>query len=233
MVCREIILPLVPPVPPVPTSPPPHLTVTPWPLSLAFCPSHLLLPFNIQAAMSELEVLDTLRRNDPQQLRHCCHVKDWFYFRGHVCMIFDKHGPSLFDFLRKNGYRGFPLVYVQTFARQLLEATWFLRHLGLCHTDLKPENILCAEADYAKISPHAGDRYGRRVHKNPSIRVIDFGNASTVRSRQVSVVATRHYRAPEVILGLGLSFPCDMWALWCILVELYTGDMLYATHDNV
>ena len=30
--------------------------------------------------------------------------------------------------------------------------------------------------------------------------------------------------APEVILGLGWSFPCDIWSVGCILVELLTGE---------
>jgi serine/threonine protein kinase len=41
-----------------------------------------------------------------------------------------------------------------------------------------------------------------------------------------SIVSTRHYRAPEVILGLGWSYPCDMWSVGCIMVELLTGALL-------
>jgi hypothetical protein len=35
--------------------------------------------------------------------------------RGHVCMVFEKLGPSLFDFLRRNGYKPFALVMVRCF----------------------------------------------------------------------------------------------------------------------
>lgn len=52
----------------------------------------------------------------------------------------------------------------------------------------------------------------------------------TTLDRQVS---TRHYRAPEVILGLGWSFPCDLWSVGCILAELATGDALFQTHENL
>ena len=38
------------------------------------------------------------------------------------------------------------------------------------------------------------------------------------------MVSTRHYRAPEVILGLGWSYPADMWSLGCIFAELITGE---------
>ena len=47
------------------------------------------------------------------------------------------------------------------------------------------------------------------------------------------MVSTRHYRAPEIILNLGWSFPCDIWSIGCILVEFFTGDALFQTHDNL
>lgn len=67
---------------------------------------------------------------------------------------------------------------------------------------------------------------------NSEIRLIDFGSATFQDEYHSSVVSTRHYRAPEIILGLGWSFPCDIWSIGCILVEFYTGDALFQTHDN-
>ena len=37
--------------------------------------------------------------------RHCVQLRRHFEFRGHVCMVFDKLGLSLYDFLRRNHYR--------------------------------------------------------------------------------------------------------------------------------
>ena len=65
------------------------------------------------------------------------------------------------------------------------------------------------------------------------IRLIDFGSATFEDEYHSSVVSTRHYRAPEIILGLGWSFPCDIWSIGCILVEFFTGDALFQTHDNL
>ena len=45
-------------------------------------------------------------------------------------------------------------------------------------------------------------------------------------------MSTRHYRAPEVILELGWSHPCDVWSIGCIMYELATGTTLFQTHDN-
>ena len=45
-------------------------------------------------------------------------------------------------------------------------------------------------------------------------------------------MSTRHYRAPEVILEVGWSHPCDVWSIGCIMYELATGTTLFQTHDN-
>jgi dual-specificity kinase len=68
---------------------------------------------------------------------------------------------------------------------------------------------------------------------NPEIRLIDFGSATFQDEYHSSVVSTRHYRAPEIILNLGWSYPCDIWSIGCILVEFFTGDALFQTHDNL
>lgn len=73
----------------------------------------------------------------------------------------------------------------------------------------------------------------RRVLLNTEIRLIDFGSATFEDEYHSSVVSTRHYRAPEIILGLGWSYPCDIWSIGCILVEFFTGDALFQTHDNL
>jgi dual-specificity kinase len=32
---------------------------------------------------------------------------------------------------------------------------------------------------------------------------------------------------------MGWSFPCDAWSIGCILIEFYTGEALFQTHDNL
>lgn len=44
----------------------------------------------------------------------------WFDFRDHVCMVFEKYGLSLFDFMKENRYRPFYLKHIQEFASQIL-----------------------------------------------------------------------------------------------------------------
>lgn len=41
----------------------------------------------------------------------------------------------------------------------------------------------------------------KRILKNSSIHLIDFGSATFEEEYHANVVSTRHYRAPEIILG--------------------------------
>ncbi|KAG0461830.1 hypothetical protein HPP92_020306 [Vanilla planifolia] len=59
-------------------------------------------------------------------------------------------------------------------------------------------------------------------------KIVDFGNACWADKQFAEEIQTRQYRAPEVILGSGYSFPADMWSFACIAFELATGDMLFA-----
>jgi serine/threonine protein kinase len=77
------------------------------------------------------------------------------------------------------------------------------------------------------------DYEGQRVPESTRLKLIDFGGSCYDHERKSSVINTRQYRAPEVMLGTGWSMPSDVWSLGCILVELYEGELLFGTHDTV
>ncbi|KAL0462402.1 UNVERIFIED_CONTAM: Serine/threonine-protein kinase SRPK [Sesamum latifolium] len=58
-------------------------------------------------------------------------------------------------------------------------------------------------------------------------KVVDFGNACWESKPLAQEIQTRQYRAPEVILESGYSFPVDMWSFACIAFELATGEMMF------
>jgi len=64
--------------------------------------------------------------------------------------------------------------------------------------------------------------------------VIDFGGTrrTSAGRRHKSLVQTRQYRAPEVLLEYGWSFPADLWSIGCMLLELYTSDLLFPVHHT-
>ncbi|KAK3295466.1 kinase-like domain-containing protein [Chaetomium fimeti] len=197
-----------------------------------------------EASKIELRVLETLRANDEENRNRCIHFRDCFDYRGHICIVMDLLGQSVFDFLKSNSFVPFPNSQIQNFARQLLTSVAFLHDLNLIHTDLKPENILLCHNEYQTFTynrkiPSASTNNSnrqasqRKVLLDTEIRLIDFGSATFQDEYHSSVVSTRHYRAPEIILGLGWSYPCDIWSIGCILVEFFTGDALFQTHDNL
>ena len=88
---------------------------------------------------------------------------------------------------------------------QVLQGLAFMHKHGNFHRDMKPENLLCMGPDLVKIA--------------------DFGLAREIRSRPpyTDYVSTRWYRAPEVLLRSTMySAPIDIWAVGCIMAELYT-----------
>lgn len=186
------------------------------------------------ASRIELRVLSTLHMYDKQNLNKCIHMRECFDYRNHVCIVTDLLGISVFDFMKANQFLPFPGSHVQSIAWQILKSVAFLHDLNLVHTDLKPENILLVDSS-SSSRPYRGSGHHktRNILKNTSVRLIDFGSAIFSDEYHSSVISTRHYRAPEIILGIGWSFPCDIWSIGCILVEFCTGEPLYQTHDNL
>eukprot|EP01018_Ginkgo_biloba_P011418 Gb_04190 [translate_table: standard] len=193
-----------------------------------------------EAAMIEIDVLRKVAEHD-RSARRCVQMRNWFDYRNHTCIVFEKLGPSLYDFLRKNNYCPFPIHLVREIGWQLLESVAYMHDLHLIHTDLKPENILFVSSDYMKLPDNKSgskrsleDRtYIIRLPKSSEIKLIDFGSTTFEDQDHSSVISTRHYRAPEVILGLGWNCPCDIWSVGCILVELCSGETLFQTHENL
>jgi serine/threonine protein kinase len=135
-------------------------------------------------------------------------------------MVMEPLGESLFDYVKANEYRPLPLYCVQSFADQLVRAVAFLHELRLVHTDLKLENILLVsrEGFHSVEKPTSQrDKLRGRLVLAPvggtAIKLIDFGGATFDFEAKSSLINTRQYRAPEVILGLGWGTPSDVWSL--------------------
>jgi dual-specificity kinase/CDC-like kinase len=196
-----------------------------------------------ESALIEADILQDVNKRGGRGRSLCGILLDRFDLpQGHYCLVFECLGPSLYDFLKQHDYRPFPLYCVRDFARQLLDALDFLHSVSLIHTDLKLENILLTTHQEIMYRGGRRNRQNRNRHDHApqqqvvpastQIKVIDFGGATYDHEKKSSVVNTRQYRAPEVILGLGWGIPSDLWSAGCIIAELYMGELLFATHDN-
>ncbi|KAL6556605.1 hypothetical protein OROGR_005893 [Orobanche gracilis] len=154
------------------------------------------------AAMVEVDILQRLAKNDKDG-SHCVKMHSWFDYRNHICLVFEKLGPSLFDFLKRNRYTPFPVDLVREFGRQLLESVAYMHDLRLIHTDLKPENVLLVSSEVVKLPAYkniSAEANLRCLPKSSAIKLIDFGSTAYDSQIHSSIVSTRHYRAPEIIL---------------------------------
>jgi len=128
-----------------------------------------------------------------------------FYFRGHLCISTELLGMNLYEFIKAYEFKGFPLLLIRRFTKQILSSLILLKSKRVIHCDLKPENILLAHPLHSEI------------------KVIDFGSSCFENEKVYTYIQSRFYRSPEVILGMSYGIPIDMWSLGCILAELYTG----------
>ncbi|NXK85140.1 CLK3 kinase, partial [Amazona guildingii] len=184
-----------------------------------------------EAARLEINVLKKIKEKDKENKFLCVLMSDWFNFHGHMCIAFELLGKNTFEFLKENNFQPYPLPQIRHMAYQLCHALRFLHENQLTHTDLKPENILFVNSDFDTLYNEKKSCEEKSI-RNTSIRVADFGSATFDHEHHTTIVATRHYRPPEVILELGWAQPCDVWSTGCILFEYYRGFTLFQTHEN-
>lgn len=75
--------------------------------------------------------------------------------------------------------------------------------------------------------PADEETFKPRLRENLTVKIADLGNACWGKKHFSSVIQTRQYRAPEIILGIKYSFSADIWSFACMLIELITGEFLF------
>ncbi|XP_025101248.1 dual specificity tyrosine-phosphorylation-regulated kinase 1B-like isoform X1 [Pomacea canaliculata] len=168
-------------------------------------------PFLNQAQI-EVKLLELMNRHDAENKYYIVRLKRHFMFRNHLCLVFELLSYNLYDLLRNTNFRGVSLNLTRKFAQQLCTALLFLAtpELNIIHCDLKPENILLCNP------------------KRSAIKIVDFGSSCQLGQRIYQYIQSRFYRSPEVLLGIPYDLAIDMWSLGCILVEMHTGEPLFA-----
>lgn len=193
------------------------------------------IPKYVDAAKIEAAIVSDVNTRDVEGGSLCLKYYRSMEWQRHFFIVSEPLGKSLYDYIKANNYKPLPLYCVQSFADQLLTAVSFLHGMGLVHTDLKPENVLLVKrAPFSRSRSLTCTRDGSTslAPASTAIRLIDFGGATYDHCRKSSLINTRQYRAPEVILGHPWSLASDIWSLGCIFMELYTGRLLFSTHDS-
>uniref|UniRef100_A0A1I7XNT2 non-specific serine/threonine protein kinase n=1 Tax=Heterorhabditis bacteriophora TaxID=37862 RepID=A0A1I7XNT2_HETBA len=148
-------------------------------------------------SLREVKALKKLPHPNIIKLREVIRENDILYF------VFEYMQENLYE-LMKDRDRYFPESVIRNIVYQILQGLAFMHKNGYFHRDMKPENIMCNGTELVKIA--------------------DFGLAREIRSKPpyTDYVSTRWYRAPEILLrSTAYNSPIDIWALGCIMAELY------------
>ncbi|VVT49318.1 uncharacterized protein SAPINGB_P002211 [Magnusiomyces paraingens] len=191
----------------------------------------------LKAGLQELALLQKLRdptsdtADDPTRTKHVVQLLSSFDHKGHLCLVFEYLDANLRDVLHKFGRSiGINLAAVRAYARQLLRGLDSLRRAAVIHSDLKPDNILVTDSHAVLKICDLGSAVLADNHHNAT----GTADCSVDSSLVVApYLASRFYRAPELILGLPrYDTAIDMWAAGCTLFEMYTGQVLFPGKSN-
>jgi len=168
---------------------------------------------NWEECMALREIKSLRKLNHPNIIK----LKEVIKVNDELNLVFEYLEESLYQLY--TGYRNSGKLMSEQLIRsiiyQTLLALSFMHKHGFFHRDMKPENLL--------------------VYNNV-LKICDFGLAREIRSRPpfTDYVSTRWYRAPEILLkAQNYNSPVDIFALGCIMAELYTLNPLFAGNNEI
>ena len=126
---------------------------------------------------------------------------------GKLNLVFEYMETDLYELMKKRSPGKLSEDEIKDITYQTLLGLYHMHKYGFFHRDMKPENLLLT---------------GKKV------KIADFGLAREIRSipPYTEYVSTRYYRAPECILrSTNYSSPIDIWAVGCIMAEMYMHPM--------
>ena len=117
-------------------------------------------------------------------------------------------------------------VHKQYIVWQSLKALKYMHSAKLLHRDMKPSNLLLNSDCLMKVADFG---LARSMHDLEGGLADDGAQAA-----MTDYVATRWYRAPEILLGSTVyGFGVDMWGLGCILGETLLGKPMFPGSSTI
>ncbi|XP_078533591.1 cyclin-dependent kinase-like 2 [Lissotriton helveticus] len=161
-------------------------------------------------AMREIKLLKQLRHENLVNLLEVCKKKKRWYlvfeFVDHTVLDDLEQFPNGLDFSR-----------VRKYLFQIIKGIGFCHSHNIIHRDIKPENILVSQSGVVKLC--------------------DFGFARALAAPgevYTEYVATRWYRAPELLVGdIKYGKAVDLWAIGCLVTEMLTGEPLFPGDSDI
>lgn len=116
-------------------------------------------------------------------------------------------------------------IHKQYIVWQSLKALKYMHSAKLLHRDMKPSNLLLNSDCLMKVADFG---LARSMHDLESAQMQEPASAMT------DYVATRWYRAPEILLGSTVyDYGVDMWGLGCILGEILMGKPIFPGSSTI
>ena len=125
------------------------------------------------------------------------------------------------------------MEYSKNLQRYLKEKTRILHDEDYRRNMIEKNNILTSEVsdqEKSKMMKKLSEKMTRRgpeIDPSIEVKICDIGNACWFNHHFSTIIQTRQYRSPEVILGINYNETSDIWSLACMLFELATGDFLF------
>lgn len=167
-------------------------------------------PLIKKIAMREIRML--------KQLKHpnLVNLIEVFKRKKRLHLVFEFVDHTVLNELDRNP-KGVPEPMTKNIIWQTLHAVSFCHQHNCIHRDVKPENIL--------------------ITKQGKVKLCDFGFARLLTGpddEYTDYVATRWYRAPELLVGdTQYGPPVDIWAVGCVFAELISGQPLWPGRSDV
>ncbi|NXG44028.1 CDKL2 protein, partial [Psilopogon haemacephalus] len=161
-------------------------------------------------AVREIKLLKQLRHENLVNLVEVYKKKKRWY------LVFEFVDHTVLDDLEAFP-NGLDYGRVRKYLFQILRGIAFCHSHNIIHRDIKPENILVSQSGVVKLC--------------------DFGFARTLAASgeaYTDYVATRWYRAPELLVGDSkYGKAVDVWAIGCLITEMLTGEPLFPGDSDI